>query len=79
MHLGPIDRSEPPEFSTGITQAQALSLQRTDAASAAATVNKAVPHLQNQHQFDALLSFFFNTGAVGSADRTSASWRLADS
>ena len=48
-----------------ITQEQADQILAADLASVEADVNRLVKVPINQHQFDALVSFHFNTGALG--------------
>ena len=53
------------DFSQGITEAQALVILRQDAQSSMDVINRLVTTELNQHQFDALTSYVFNTGSLG--------------
>ncbi len=57
----------PPQVYYGmvITEAQADAFLAADLASVEADVNRLVAIAINQNQFDALVSFHFNTGALG--------------
>jgi lysozyme len=60
----------PATFSGTITVKQALDLLREDIVKYENGVNAAVKVPLKQHQFDALVSFHFNTGAIGKAQIT---------
>jgi lysozyme len=62
VHMGPTNGTEPPEFTQGITRAQALALLGADAAKAGDEVKRSVKVPLTQHQFDALVCFAFNVG-----------------
>lgn len=57
----------PEAFSGTLTMQQALDLLRTDIVKYEKGVNAAVKVPLAQHEFDALVSFHFNTGAIGTA------------
>ena len=60
-----------PEAFTGLlTIGEALDLLRSDVANYEAAVNAAVGVPLRQHEFDALVSFHYNTGAIASATLT---------
>src|SRR5437762_90587 len=59
-----------PEAGLIISLAQALDIFRRDIAKYEAGVNAAVKVPLQQHEFDALVSFHFNTGAIGKATLT---------
>lgn len=52
------------DFSAGITEAQAQDLLQADVETAEKAVNAHIPAWCNQNQFDALVDFTFNLGAV---------------
>lgn len=57
-----------PETFTGtLTVADVMEMLRTDIAKYEAGVNRAVTVPLAQHEFDALVSFHYNTGAIGRA------------
>jgi lysozyme len=60
----------PPGAGVKITLADALELFRRDIAKYEAGVNAAVKVPLLQHEFDALVSFHFNTGAIAKATLT---------
>lgn len=57
----------PATFPGTLTMQQAIDLLRTDIAKYEAAVAKAVKVPLKQHEFDALVSFHYNTGAIGKA------------
>lgn len=57
----------PESFTGTLTMQQAMDLLRADIAKYEAGVNAAVKVPLAQHEFDALVSFHFNTGAIGRA------------
>lgn len=60
-----------PETFTGtLTMKEALELLRTDIVKYEASVNAAVKVPLEQHEFDALVSFHYNTGAISRATLT---------
>lgn len=60
----------PATFTGTITVKQALDLLREDIVKYESAVNAAVKVPLKQHQFDALVSFTYNTGAIGKAQLT---------
>lgn len=60
----------PATFTGTLTIEQAIDLLRTDIAKYEADVNRAVKVPLTQHEFDALVSFHYNTGAVARAELT---------
>ena len=60
----------PATFTGTLTIEQATDLLRTDIARYEADVIKAVKVPLKQHEFDALVSFHYNTGAIARADLT---------
>jgi lysozyme len=58
------------DFSKGITEKQALELLRKDAQGAVDAVNRYVPVMLSQNQFDALASFTYNLGPQALRDST---------
>jgi lysozyme len=62
VHKGPINGTEPEEFKSGITRDRGLELFREDVQEFVDAVNRRANAKLNQHQFDALVSFAFNTG-----------------
>lgn len=69
LHHGPVTQADIRRWS-GITQAQALNLLRTDLVRYAAAVHRLVKPKLNQAQFDALVSFTFNVGIGAFEDST---------
>lgn len=61
-----------PTSGLSITLAEALEIFRRDIAKYEAGVNAAVKVPLQQHEFDALVSFHFNTGAIAKAKLTAA-------
>lgn len=61
---------DPTTFKGKLTLAQVLDLLRTDIKKYEAGVTKAVKVPLKQHEFDALVSFHFNTGAIAKATLT---------
>lgn len=57
----------PANFAGTLTIKEVFDLLREDVAKYAAAVNRAVKVPLEQHQFDALVSFHYNTGAIGKA------------
>ena len=57
----------PANFAGTLTMKEVFDLLRVDVAKYAAAVNRAVKVPLAQHQFDALVSFHYNTGAIGKA------------
>jgi lysozyme len=72
--VGHLIRDDDPDFSDGITHAQAIDLLREDAGHAEECVSNRVTVALTQTQFDALVSFVFNIG--GGAFRNSTLRRL---
>lgn len=64
VHRGRCDGSEPEHFRRGLSRQEALALLRQDIARFEAAVNRLITVPLNQHQFDALVSFTFNLGAM---------------
>lgn len=58
---------DPSSFSGAITVADAIDLLRKDIVKYETGVNRAVKVPLAQHEFDALVSFHYNTGAIGRA------------
>lgn len=58
---------DPDKFTGTLTMRQALDLLREDIAKYETGVNRAVKVPLEQHEFDALVSFHFNTGSIGKA------------
>jgi len=58
---------DPKSFTGALTVAEAFGLLRHDIMKYEAAVNKAVTVPLKQHEFDALVSFHYNTGAIGKA------------
>lgn len=63
---------DPRTFTGQLTMRQALELLRTDIAKYEADVRRAVTVAVEQHQFDALVSFHYNTGAIARAELTAS-------
>lgn len=63
---------DPRTFTGQLTMRQALALLRTDIAKYEADVRRAVTVALEQHEFDALVSFHYNTGAVARAELTAS-------
>jgi len=57
----------PETFTGALTMAQAIDMLKTDIVKYENGVNKAVTVPLKQHEFDALVSFHYNTGAIGKA------------
>lgn len=72
--VGHLIRDDDPDFSGGITHAQAIELLRKDAGHAEDSVSGRVTVDLTQTQYDALVSFVFNIG--GGAFRASTLLRL---
>ena len=72
--VGHLIRDTDPDFSGGITHAQAIDLLREDAGHAEDSVSSRVTVDLSQTQYDALVSFVFNIG--GGAFRNSTLLRL---
>ena len=72
--VGHLIRDDDPDFSGGITHAQAIELLRKDAGHAEDSVSSRVTVDLSQTQYDALVSFVFNIG--GGAFRNSTLLRL---
>lgn len=72
--VGHLIRDDDPDFSGGITHAQAIDLLREDAGHAEDSVSNRVTVALTQTQYDALVSFVFNIG--GGAFRASTLLRL---
>ena len=72
--VGHLIRDDDPDFSGGITHAQAIELLRKDAEQAEDSVSNRVTVDLTQTQYDALVSFVFNIG--GGAFRNSTLVRL---
>lgn len=58
---------DPETFTGTLTMAEALDMLRTDIVKYENGVNKAVAVSLKQHEFDALVSFHYNTGAIAKA------------
>lgn len=58
---------DPSKFAGTLTMKEVFDLLRVDVAKYEAAVNRAVTVPLKQHQFDALVSFHYNTGAIGKA------------
>ena len=63
IHRGPVTVNDRIRYKKGITQANALTLLRADAALAVYAVRRYCKVPLTQPQFDALVSFTFNCGA----------------
>lgn len=61
---------DPATFAGELTMAQVLDLLRADIVRYENDVNRAVTVALAQHEFDALVSFHFNTGGIGRASLT---------
>ena len=69
VHLGPCNGSVG-GFLKGISHAKGMELLKADGAKAAGAVNRYISVPLNQHQFDSLTSFTFNTGSGALRDST---------
>lgn len=58
---------DPAKFAGTLTMKEVFDLLRVDVAKYEAAVNRTVKVPVKQHQFDALVSFHYNTGAIGKA------------
>jgi len=58
---------DPAKFTGTLTMREVFDMLRVDVAKYEAAVSKAVKVTLSQHQFDALVSFHYNTGAIGKA------------
>lgn len=66
-HTAAAGYPNPKGFSGHLTVAEALGLFKLDVAAYEKAVSKAVTVPLAQHEFDALVSFHYNTGAIGKA------------
>lgn len=61
---------DPEKYTGTLSMSEALDLLKTDIVKYEAAVNKAVKVPLKQHEFDALVSFHYNTGAIATATLT---------
>ena len=59
-----IDDDEKPRYETGVTREQAEELLRQDVQEAIGKIRRHVSVQLTQHQFDALVSYIYNTGSI---------------
>lgn len=69
-HTKAAGNPDPATFKGTMTFAEAMGLLRHDIISYEAAVNKAIKVPLAQHEFDALVSFHYNTGAIARASLT---------
>lgn len=69
-HTKAVGSPDPSAFTGTLTLQQVFDLFENDVARYVADVNFAVKHAVSQTQFDALVSFHYNTGAIRKASLT---------